>query len=140
MKKLFFVLVAIIGFSVGANAQCSKKTCLCGNTLHYNEQAYWENCNYCFGKGVVSEGCNDCYDCTECNRTGKQKCNSNDGHNRYDRWTHCRDCSLCGGDGYRNGLRETGCTRCGGNSRTAGAGGRWKSGCKCSDCGRGYQQ
>ena len=141
MKKLFFVLVAVIGFCFSVNAQnCDQYTCTsCGATLHSSSQAYWVDCWNCGGDGLVTGTCKGCESCSECNQTGKQKCRANDG--TYGRWTHCNNCSLCRGTGWRDVLTPnyTGCTTCGGNSNRAGTGGKWHSGCKCSRCGKGYR-
>jgi hypothetical protein len=42
------------------------------------------------------------------------------------RFTHCRDCTVCRGTGWRDVMKpnHTGCRDCGGNDRVAGKGGR----------------
>ncbi len=51
MKRFLIILVAIIGFGIGANAQnCSEYTCnSCGASLYSSSQAYWTDCVRCGG-------------------------------------------------------------------------------------------
>jgi DnaJ-class molecular chaperone len=136
MKKVLLILTVVIGFAFAANAQCSDCTCTCGATLQWNAHAYQteKNCWSCGGDGLVSGKTK--VPCTECGTTGKQKCNSDDGHNKYDRWIHCRDCSRCRGNGEMDVLKDNQatCSIC----RGTGIEYVWQSGCKCHRCGKAY--
>jgi len=133
MKKIVLILMAVIGFAFAANAQDCSGTCSwCRAPLKTDKIRCPKYCS----NGIVVKICTDCVQCTDCKGYKKQKCNSNDGRNQYDRWTHCPNCSLCGGDGLMNGTQETGCTCCGGTPKQAGAG--WVYGCRCTKCNKEY--
>ena len=103
----------------------------CGATGKQKCQG-WQNCKSCGGTGckngyTTNGGKNCAYGhCSYCSGDG--------GKYVTDRWNSCRDCSLCGGDGWRDVLKSNhvDCTTCGGK------GGKWNSGCKCSRCGKAY--
>jgi len=132
MKKIFIILLAVIGFGISVNAQrqCEGCTCtICGSSVYYTSQAYQKEipCNYCSGDGLVTGYVRET--CRECEGTGKIKCQG---------W---ESCSSCGGTGCKNGYTTNGgkncaygyCTYCNGKGGKYVTG-RWTSCNNCSYC------
>jgi len=158
MKKVFLILVALIGLGISGLAvcnlistssacensdksgypdRCDNCTCpRCGGGVGFSARAYTQEirCTRCDGYGKVTGFVQ--VQCRYCEGYGKQKCQG---------W---ESCSSCGGTGCKNGYTTNGgkncaygyCTYCNGKGGKYVTG-RWTSCKNCSYCqGKGVRE